>query len=368
MSAEEQQRLQELWRNGYNRASFSGQNILQKHTRAKRSVIREKVLPHLITYQKFRTTRKPSVYNPYFVRGKRKIIQSDLIFMDQPKEMIKKNKGLKYILIVQDIFSRKIWVAPLKQKTGAEVKLKLNSILEQMQPFNEDARFIIDRGSEYLNPQVKNLLKDYNINITHPSDGHASHVERVNLSLQRILFQKMTEQGKRKWINFLPQAVNIINDRYHRIIKMSPNEAELEDNRNTVIEAMSLYYQKSFEKEKDKKGRKKESKFKVGDQVRVQRAKQVFNRGYQPTFSNMVYKVVEILDHLPITMYKISEWDGEEVEGNFYAEELSLVKGDVFKIEKVLRRRTRNGIPSAYVKWEGFPNKYNSWIPITDIT
>ena len=53
-----------------------------------------------------------------------------------------------------------------------------------------------------------------NISISHPSDGHASHVERVILSLQRLLYQQI-EQAVGKclnWIKFLPDAVSIINN------------------------------------------------------------------------------------------------------------------------------------------------------------
>ena len=54
-------------------------------------------------------------------------------------------------------------------------------------------------------------------------------------------------------------------------------------------------------------------------------------------------------------------------EGAFFAEELTLVKGEVFKVEKIGRYGTHQGVPSALVKWEGFPGKYNSWVPRADL-
>lgn len=357
--------LQRLWREGQNSASFSGENYFKRNTGATRAILRQQVFPHLITYQKFRVAKRPKVYNPYFVRTRRKVLQSDIIFMDQPQSMSRVNKGHKYILIVQDIFTRKIWAQALQTKSGKEVGGKLKAILEEMTPFHKDARLVIDRGTEYLNTGVKNMLKDLKISITHPSDGHASHVERANLSLQRILFQKMTEQGSRKWLEFLPKAVSIMNERHHRIIKMSAEEAEEEENRDKVNEAMALYRQKAFDKQVKVKGK---VKFSVGDMVRIQRGKRIFNRGYQPTFSSEVFKITEVLKHLPVVMYKISEWDGSKIEGNFYPEELTLVKGDVFKVEKIIRRAIRGGVPSALVKWEGFDKKYNSWVPVRDIS
>ena len=355
------ERLARLWKDGQTAAAFSGQSIFNRETDAPSELIRREIFPRIVTYQKFRAAKRPKAYNPYYVRTKRKILQSDIVFMDQPKSMIRTNQGYKYILIVQDIFSRKIWVKPLKTKSAKEVHPALASILHKMQPFSKHARFVIDRGTEYLNKSIRSLLNVYNISITHPSDGHASHVERANLSLQRILFKRMEEVGCRKWVDFLDSAASIMNNRYHRIIRMSPEKAELSKNRNKVIEAMSLYTQKAESK-------KKNIQFSVGDQVRLMRDKNKFNRGYHPTFTDEVFKVKTVLKHLPIPMYEVEEWDGTPIEGNFYAEELSLVKGDVFKVERIIKRKIKNGVRSAYIKWEGFPAKYNSWVAETDIT
>jgi len=178
-----------------------------------------------------------------------------------------------------------------------------------MSPFASEARFVIDRGTEFKNKQVKTLLKNHNLTIVHPSSGHASHVERVNLSLQKLLYMRMQEIGKRKWADYLDTAVNIINSREHRIIRMSPNEAENEDNKSLLDEAMSLYRNKAVINQLNNQGvKKKPSRFKFGDHVRLQKARSVFNRGYLPTFTNEVFKISEVLDHLPITMYKIKDY------------------------------------------------------------
>lgn len=47
-----------------------------------------------------------------------------------------------------------------------------------------------------------------------------------------------------------------------------------------------------------------------------------------------------------------------------YAEELQHVKNsDEYLVEKILRRR--NG--QVYVKWLGFGDEYNQWIPESDL-
>ena len=36
-------------------------------------------------------------------------------------------------------------------------------------------------------------------------------------------------------------------------------------------------------------------------------------------------------------------------------------ENDVYDVEKVLRTRRRNDKVEYYVKWKGYPNKFNSW-------
>ena len=142
-----------------------------------------------------------------------------------------------------------------------------------MKPFKKDARLIISRGTKYLNKKVKYMLEKNNPSIYHPSDGHASHVERVNLSLQRLFYQQIEQAGGKSlnWIKDLPDAVSIIYNRHHRIIKMSPNKAEKKNNKTQVNETMSIYRQKAFGTQS--KRRKLPPKFKVNDFVRIQKFK-----------------------------------------------------------------------------------------------
>ena len=74
------------WSNPNNPAAYSGQNIVAKHIPlvTKKNAATQ-LLPSTTTYQKYRTAKPPKQYNPYFVRNIRKLFQSDLIFMRNPK-------------------------------------------------------------------------------------------------------------------------------------------------------------------------------------------------------------------------------------------------------------------------------------------
>ena len=53
-----------------------------------------------------------------------------------------------------------------------------------------------------------------------------------------------------------------------------------------------------------------------------------------------------------------SDLNGEEITGSFYEKELQKTSQKEFRIEKVLKRKG----DKLYVKWEGYDNRFNSWV------
>ena len=56
---------------------------------------------------------------------------ADLIDM---QEFSNDNNGIKYLLTVIDIFSKFVWIIPLKRKTGQEVANAFSRILMEQRP------------------------------------------------------------------------------------------------------------------------------------------------------------------------------------------------------------------------------------------
>ena len=66
-------------------------------------------------------------------------------------------------------------------------------------------------------------------------------------------------------------------------------------------------------------------------------------------------------------VYKLVDYNYEDVKGSWYPEELQEISDNQYRIDKVLRRRTQpDGTKELFVRWEGWPEKYNSWIKETD--
>ena len=56
---------------------------------------------------------------------------------------------------------------------------------------------------------------------------------------------------------------------------------------------------------------------------------------------------------------------GEEIAGSFYREQLQKTNQSVYRIDRIVRRRPAT--KEVLVKWSGYPDKFNSWIPETDV-
>ena len=106
----------------------------------------------------------------------------------------------------------------------------------------------------------------------------------------------------------------------------------------------------------------KNPKFKVGDQVRISKYKDVFAKGYMPNWSEEIFIIKKIKNTVPWT-YVLNDLNGEEIIGTFDENELQKTKQNEFRIEKVIKKKG----DKLYVKWKGYDNLFNSWIDKKDI-
>ena len=61
--------------------------------------------------------------------------------------------------------------------------------------------------------------------------------------------------------------------------------------------------------------------------------------------------------------YQVRDLNNEKILGSFYTRELSPVKQNIFRIEKVIKRTNKK----ALVKWIGYSDKHNSLVPFSDL-
>ena len=221
----------------------------------------------------------------------------------------KQNKHYKYLLAVIDVFSKYGWLIPLKNKTGVTVSEAFKTLFEERKP-----KFIwSDKGSEFYNKQVKELLKESNIKLySTENEEKSSVVERWIGTMKQRMFKYFTAHDTTKYYDILDELVSDYNNTVHSSIKMTPVEASKLENESTVYE--NLYPEK--EEEKIKK-----PKFKVGDRVRIAKLKSKFEKGYTTRWRREIFVIEEVLNTDPVT-YKVKDLKDEEVKGSFYEQEL----------------------------------------------
>ena len=117
----------------------------------------------------------------------------------------------------------------------------------------------------------------------------------------------------------------------------------------------------------DKEHRPKMSEAKKGQMVRISKVKGAFDKGYIPNWSEDHF-LVQSDKTTPRWVFKLSDKGGEELKGSWYPEEVQEITKNRFLIEKVIRKRTtKEGEQEVLVKWKGWPVKFNTWIPASDI-
>ena len=83
----------------------------------------------------------------------------------------------------------------------------------------------------------------------------------------------------------------------------------------------------------------------------------LFDKGYTQRQTEEIFEISKIQLTIPVT-YKITDYNGQEIQGSFYEQELQKTTQGKFRIEKVIKRQGDKSL----VKWMGYPKSFNSWI------
>ena len=266
------------------------------------------------------------------------------------QKLSKWNRGYKYLLMVLDLFSKYGWIVPLKTKTGLEVAKAFESLFFS----NKPKMLWVDKGKEYYNKNVLDLLAKDKIKVYSTENEEKSSVcERWNRTIKDKMYKRFTMQNNTVYVDILPKILASYNNSRHRSIGMTPFQARKPENYGKVY--FNLYGDLARD---DKK-----TEFRVGDRVRISKYKRVtFDKGYTPNWTEEVFIIDEIRFTNPIT-YKIKDLNGEVIKGSFYREELQKTDQEVYRIEKIIRKSKGK----ALVKWKGYPDEFNSWVPAGDL-
>ena len=297
-----------------------------------------------------RPARKNYPRRRVLLKGIDDLWQADLLEL-QPYSRI--NGGHRFILVVIDCLSKYVWVAPLKSKTGVAVCTGFKKIFDDSSP-RLPRHLQTDKGKEFYNRWMRQLLDDRKINhYSTYSNLKASIVERVIRTLKTQLWKRFSLQGTYKWLDTIVDIVNKYNRSKHRSIKMAPFEVKGKRKEAQVLKTLYM-----------KKMPSTNPKFKLGDHVRISKRKAEFEKGYTPSWSTEIFKIIKVKKTIPPT-YLLEDLEKKTIAGGFYGEELQLTKyPNVYLVEKIIRRDNDG---RAFVKWLGFDSRHNSWVSTANI-
>jgi hypothetical protein len=271
------------------------------------------------------------------------------------------NNGTMYLLIVIDVFSRFLWVVPLKAKRAIDVIKALTVVFSEGKKCNS---LRTDKGREFNNRWVKTYLAKEKINyfVTQNEDTKANYAERVIRTLKNSMFRYFTKHQTYRYLNVLQQLVNSYNNRPHSsLFGLSPSEVNSKNESRLWMKMYSPQHKKY-----SRLNRVKIFKYKIGDTVRLAHSKRTFGKDYQHKWTEEIFSIRKRIRRQGIAVYEVKDYSGENVEGTFYENELQVVdvkEDTVYRVENIIAERRRRGQREVLVKWVGYDTSFNSWIP-----
>ena len=105
------------------------------------------------------------------------------------QSLSKYNNGNKYLLCAIDLFSKYVWLVPLKDKQGTSIVNALKKIISEGRKPN---KIWVDQGSEFYN-SLKDFLKINNTEMYSTyNEGKSVVAERFIRVLKNKIFKSMT--------------------------------------------------------------------------------------------------------------------------------------------------------------------------------
>lgn len=268
----------------------------------------EKYLHSINAYTKFRKRTRNFKRLSARAASKDEIWCADLAFLDKLAEY---NDNYKYLLLIIDIFSRFIHVAPMENKNASSARTAFLTCV--LQNGNKTPKKLwVDRGTEFRG-QFADTCENLNIEIySTNSDTKAAYAERAIQSLKRIIHRYFEFAKTKRYIDQLPKFVDIMNSRQHSTLKKAPKDVRNKDflmvlyghPRGSKVSVMT-----------------KSPKYSVGENVRISAKDEVFRKGYLQTFTTEVFKIDRVTRG-PIITYTLRDKNKNIIQGKFYEKEL----------------------------------------------
>ena len=205
----------------------------------------------------------------------------------------RRNKGFKWLFIVVDVFTRKAFVEPIKSKQPSDTFVAFKKIVEE----NGKPQWIYhDQGNEWLGQFRLYCEKENIMSLTNLLHEHTSLaiIDRFSRTIKTMIEKYMTGYNTTSFVTKVPALVRLYNNTPHSAIDGIQPDA-VEGNLENRITVATINAEKRF---RNSQTDKNIYKVHVGDSVRLQIDKKIFEKGYKVTFSKRIYRVVSITNNV----------------------------------------------------------------------
>jgi len=185
-------------------------------------------------------------------------------------------------------------------------------------------------------------------------------VERAHRTLRNKFYRYFIYKKTYRFVNVLQQFVKAHNNTVHTAHGMAL--AAVTDKR--VLEILSRM--------NDRRSRVRvgKVKFNVRQHVRISKEKIKFAKGSEQNYAEEIFRIVRVIRRTHRPVYELEDLNGTLIEEQYYGEELTTVrvtKRSVYKIDKLVDKRYRNGILEYLIHWKGYRRDFNSWVPAASV-
>lgn len=261
--------------------------------------------------------------------------------------------GYKYVLVLINAYTKYVRLYPLKNKSKESLYHAFRQLVKTI-PSNRRIRYLqSDKGTEFFNWLMDDFYKKHAIvHYNTHSFLKASIVERVIRTLRNMINLNMQVTGDKNWVNYLDSVAQTYNNKKHRIIGVTPQEAE--------ISGVTPDISKRIENIGNRLHKIPMEKYKVGDIVRISKQKRLFEKETTTSnWTNEQFKIIKINSKEYPVRYYLVDYLNDPVRGYFTQYEISKVKyPGVYLIDKVIKCEKNK----CLVKYLGFDDSHNTWV------
>lgn len=197
------------------------------------------------------------------------------------------NENFSYLLMIIDVFSRRLMIVPLYDRKSKEVAEATELIF--MTTGRVPKTITSDSGQEFAGKAFKGLCRKYGIQqfFTVSDKTHASLVERVIRTMRMKIGKMMTYGNTHRYIDQLGDLVNSYNNSLHSTLGMSPNEAAS----STANRQLALFNVRGRLNQPNKPKKDGGMPFKIGDKLRIPEPFRRFRKSHDPAFTKESFTV-----------------------------------------------------------------------------